>query len=219
MSGRLGQLYALVLLFACLVTNIAFFADVREPFLGDDDPMASVKSAFSDLNIQARIAEFYPKILSKANEEKVDEVPEATPLTPPTLLEAERPTPRVEMPVPREPRQQPTLPVNNLLTEPAIAEPIIDPFPPLGAEPPKELEKPEPAASTVVQTMNESTRQVATVMPVSAIVPVIATVQPVIADQFNPIDTATQPIAPVRPSATPVWNTIDTILDRPIRYD
>ena len=219
MSGRLGQFYALVLLLACLVTNIAFFAEVREPFLGDDDPVASVKSAFSDLNIQARLAEFYPKILSMANEAKGDEAPEVTPPIPPTLLEAERPTPRVEMPVPREPRQQPIPPVNNLLMEPVIAEPTVDPFPPLETEPPKELEKPEPAASTVVQTMNELTRQAATVTPVSAIVPVTATVQPVIADQFNPIGIATQPVAPVRPSSTPVWDTIDTILDRPIRYD
>ena len=216
MSGRLGQFYALVLLLVCLVINIVFFAEVREPFLGSDDPMPSMKSTFSDLNIQARIAEFHPKILSRANEAKVDEIPEAI-LTAP--LVEERPTPRVEVPAPREPRQQPTPPVNNLLAEPVIAEPIADPFPPLETEPPKELEKPKPAVSDVVQTSNESTRQTTTIVPVSAVAPVTATVQPIVADRFNPIVAESQPIAPVRPSATPVWDTIDTILDRPIRYD
>jgi len=238
MSGRLGQFYALVLLLACLVTNIAFFAEVREPFLGDDDPMASVKSAFSDLNIQARVAEFSPKILSRADGVKVDEakidgikideMPEMIPPTPPAPLAVERPAPRVvEPPAPREPRQQPTPPVNNLLAEPVIAEPIGDPFPPLETEPPKELEEPKPAVSTVVQARNETTRnetaqQAAAIIPVSAPAPVTAATQPVIADRFNPITVeppVPPPTAPARPSSTPVWDTIDTILERPIRYD
>ena len=92
MSGRLSHFYALALLLACLVTNIAFFEKVREPFLGNEDPMASVKSAFSDLGIQKKIAEFYPKIQSKAKE------PLDTVL--PIPLEVS-PFPRVESPEPR----------------------------------------------------------------------------------------------------------------------
>lgn len=45
--------------------NIAFFSEVREPFLGDEDPTASVKLAFSELDIPAKITEIYPKTPSK----------------------------------------------------------------------------------------------------------------------------------------------------------
>jgi len=291
MSGRLGQFYALVLLLACLVTNIAFFAEVREPFLGDDDPMASVKLALSELNIQARIAELSSKILSNAEEAETDkaaagagagEVPPAT--LPPTPLpwEVERPAPRAEplpqreprqqatpqpqQPMPQQPtpqqatRQQPmpqqaTPPVNNL---PVIAEPIVDPFSsvdpfqPFG-QPPRELPPRElPLRELPPRGLAEPAPAISS--PFSAPLPATAVVQPVIADQFSPIGNASQPVAsqpivpqpvasqppasqptvpqptvpepvvpqptaPVRPSSTPVWGTIDTILARPIRYD
>jgi len=213
MSVRLGQFYALMLLLACLVTNIAFFSEVREPFLGDEDPMPSVKSAFSELDIQAKIAGFYPKVQSEAEQPKVDEVPALPPPAPP---EAEKPIPRVEPPTPREPRRQPAPSANNPPAEPRVADPMVDPF--LSpVSPPKELEEPKPAVSVVVPERNERNLQTVAVMP--APTPVAAVMQPVIAEQFKPIIVEPKPTAPVKPSSTPVWDTIDTFLDRPIRYD
>ena len=62
MPVRLGQFYAFVLLFGCLATNIAFFSEVREPFLGDSDHGVAINSALSELDIQDKIAAFYPKV-------------------------------------------------------------------------------------------------------------------------------------------------------------
>ena len=251
MPVRLGQFYALVLLLICLAINVAFFAEVREPFLGDDDPTASIKLALSDLDIRAKIAEFYPKIQSKADETDVDEtkteemtdevhVPDAPPPLPLPPLPLEE-----EKPVPRAPRQPPAPPANTL-PAPAISAPVVDPFPPiiqppLAPPPVVEVEKatpkesppkePEPPTASVPERRGQN-RQAAAVMPGPA--PVAAVVQPVIAgqfnianqsniaDQFKPIIAESKPASPAvptKPSATPVWETVDTILERPIRYD
>ena len=249
MPVRLGQFYALVLLLLCLATNIAFFAEVREPFLGDDDPTASVKLAFSDLDIRAKIAEFYPKIQSPVDESEVDatkadDVPVAD-VTPP-------PPPAEEKTAPREPRQQPAPPASNPPPVPVIVAPIVDPFPPITPSPitqppitpppfaqppttlppvvesekavPEEIPPNETAfPAAVTPERRGQNRQTAAI--ISGPAPVAAVVQPVIADQFKPITVEPKPVAPVapagpvKPSATPVWETVDTILDRPIRYD
>jgi len=214
-----------MLLLACLATNVAFFVEVREPFFGDDDPMASVKSAFSDLDIQAKIAEFYPAVQSKAGQSKVDEakaddVPDAPP---PIPVEEVKPAPKVAIPAPREQRRQPAVPANDPPVVPVVVQPVMDPFPPL-PQPhivptketlPKESEAPKPAVADVVLDRREPNRQTAAVMPT----PALAVVQPVVAEQFKPIIVEPKPATPVKPSATPVWDTIDTIRERPIRYD
>ena len=240
MPGRLSQFYALVLLLTCLVINIAFFAEVREPFLGDEDPTASVKSVFSELDIQAKIAEFYPKIQSK-----IDTDPVVPPLVSPKEKEEES-VPKIEPSVPKtkspalkEPNRQPAPSVNNPPVKPEIADPMVDPFLPIAPAPqpepekktpPKDELKPkekteeappkkseEPAGSDVVPEGSKPNLQTAAVTPVPA--PVVADVQPVTADQFKPIMVQPKPTVPVRPSSTPVWDTMDTIQNRPIRYD
>jgi len=214
MSGRLSHFYALVLLSVCLVTNIVFFEKVREPFFGDEDPMASVKSSFSDLGIQVKIAEFFPKTQSQVDAAKIDEAPDTVPLTPPEekpVSRAEFPEPRTERFVPREPRRQPALP-----EQPMSVDPIADPFQPL-VPPPEVLEEPKPAVSIVVSERQESNLQTSAIM--SAPAPVVAVVQSVVAEQFKPIPIEPKPVAPVKPSSAPVWDTADTIFDRPIRYD
>jgi len=217
MLGRLGQFYALLLLFACLATNIAFFAEVREPFLGDEDPMASVKSAFSDLDIQGKIAKLYPKIQSKA-----DEVSDTVPPTPPerrTVSRVEPPLQRTERSAPRESKQHSAPPV-----ETVVADPIVDPFL-LLVQPPEVWEEPKPAVSVVVPDVmpdivperREPNLQASAIM--SAPASVAAVVLPVVAEQFKPITVEPKPVVLVKPSSAPVWDTVDTILDRPIRYD
>ena len=221
MPVRLGQFYAFVLLLACLVINIAFFAEVREPFLGDEDPMASVKSAFSDLDIQAKLAEFYPPMQSKVNETKIGEISDKPSLAP---LEREKSIPKAEISTPKEgnpilgeQRQQSVPPVN---VPPVVADPMIDPFLPLTQPSPAKTEQeipkePAPAIPAVALERREPNRQTAAIIPA----PVTAIAQPVIADQFKPIVIEPKPAAPVKPLSTPVWETPDTVLDRPIRYD
>jgi hypothetical protein len=63
--------------------------------------------------------------------------------------------------------------------------------------------------------MNELLLQTAATMPA----PKPATAKPVIADQFKPITVSPKPVEPIKPSANAVWDTIDTALERPIRYD
>ena len=237
MPVRLGQFYALVLLLACLATNIAFFAEVREPFLGDEDPTASVKSAFFDLDIQAKIAEFYPKTLFKIDEPVIDEVSESTPSLSP---EEEKPVPKVESPAPqterpasREPRRQ-QAPPNDLQAESAISKPAVEsptpPEPAMKQEEPETVPKevppeapsreprvPKSVTSAVATKQHEPPLQ--TVAAIPAPVPVTAPVQSAIAEQFMPIIVEPKPLTPVRPSSSPVWDTTDAIRDRPIRYD
>ena len=181
MFSRLGQFYAFLLLLACLVVNIAFFAEVRELFLGDDDPLASIKSAFSELGIETKIADIFPMIQSQ-----VDDVSESEP-----------PAQKEGRSVSREPRQQSTS---------IIAEPVADPFPSLVPAPPaksekdtpKKSEEPKPVAA-VPQEKSEQNRQIAiTPAPVA----VAATVQPVIANQFKPIIVEPTPTIPVKPSVS-----------------
>jgi hypothetical protein len=190
MPVRLGQFYAFVLLLTCLAINIAFFSEVREPFLGDEDPLASVKSAFAELNIQANLADFYPKVQSK-----VDSLQDVTPPV--------TPAPKKANPVP---------------TEPESVVPIVDPFqfatPPPKVEHKIPTEEPAPPAPLIAPSEN---LQTAATMPVPQ--PAAAVAKPVIADQFKPMMTEPKPIVPVnsvKPSSTPVWETIDTVLERPI---
>ena len=182
MFVRLGQFYAFVLLLICLMINVAFFPEVREPFLGDEDPMASVKSAFSELDIQERIDEFYPKMLSNA-----DGVPAVVP--------------------PKEQRQQssasPVVDVNSVSAPPQKTEPAK-------REIPKEISKSSPPI--VVPAKNLQTA-VAVPGPQPGII------QPATAEKFKPIVIERKPIASVKPSSVPVWETIDVFLEQPIRRD
>ena len=210
MPVRPGQFYAFVLLLASIVTNIAFFAEVREPFLGDVDPTASVKSALSDLDIQAKIAEFYPKILSKTDRSSAVEVSEETQ---PQEEEkpvpvAESPAPRTERPASRESRQQAAPSANDLSVVPVVADPIVEPLLPPESEPkpeesrvvPKEVQPEEsgilpPLASAFVPESREPHQQTVAARhsPISAPVPVVAPAQTAIADQFKPIVVGTKP--------------------------
>ena len=259
-----SQFYAFVLLFVCLVTNIVFFAEVRKPFFGDDDPMAPVQLAFSDLDIPAKIAEFYPKTQSKGDEwdeAMIDETQDAVPPTPPVEKE---PAPRRQAP-PAEPSQMvpswtaPSRTAPSRMKSPQaepvvsdpIVDPIVDPFTPF-SQPPivtpgKAFEEPKPAVSVVapdiavqdfvvqdvvVQKREKPTMQTVAVTPFPA--PIAAVVQPVVAEQFKPIideqkpvsqksvsqkSTTPVPVTPFKPSSVPVWDTTDSILARPIRYD
>jgi len=200
MLVRFGHFYAFVLLLACLAINIAFFDKVREPFLGDVDPTASVKSAFSDLDIQAKIAEFYPQTQSNADESAIKEAAEEA--SPP---EAEKPVRIEELPVPPP---APAPPANDPPLVPVIAEPVIESL--LPSEP----EEPTPTVSAVPE-IRESPRQMVAAVPT----PTPATLQPVVAAQFKPIVTEKKSSMPVKPSSSPVWDTGDSGRARPIRYD
>ena len=57
----------------CLATNIVFFSEVRGHFFGGNDPLASAKSAFTELDFSARITEFYP-----ATQSSVEDVTDVT---------------------------------------------------------------------------------------------------------------------------------------------
>jgi hypothetical protein len=99
-----------------LGVNISFFGDARKPFLGDEDPTASIKSAFSDWDITAAIANFYPKVQAQ-----VGDVPEEK-LVP--KLEPEKTVPKEEPEAPK-----PDAPIETLKTatvlpalKPAVAK-------------------------------------------------------------------------------------------------
>ena len=174
MLVRLGHFYAFVLLLICLMIDIAFFSAVREPFLGAEDPTASIKSALSELDIPEKIAEFYPQTQSNA-----DNVQVVTPQ--------------------KEPPRQSSVP-------PLEAEPVKK-------DVPKEISK----SSTPTAAPMEN-RQTAATIPAAK--PAVSL--PVIAEQFKPIVPEQKPVAPtkpVKPSSVPVWETIDSLLEQPIRHD
>jgi hypothetical protein len=194
MPVRLGQFYAFVLLLACLVTNVAFFSEVREPFLGDVDPLASVKSAFSELSIKESIADLYTQV-----QPNVDGVAPSVP-------------PKDDVPVPKERYRQPDSPP----VKPESVVPAKDSVPPPAPEPKHTVRKEEPRHSPSVPTPAE-TLQTAAAMPASQ----PSAAKPVVADQFKPIvaEPKTKEPAKTQPSSSPVWDTVDTVLERPIRYD
>ena len=207
MPIRLGQFYACLLLFTCLGINIAFFSEVREPFLGGADPLASVKSALSELDIKARIAEFYPQTLSKAENIQKEDVQ------------------NMPLPTPKKQEKPSELSASMPKPEPVVSNPVLDPFL-LPSQPPKEMPKeeetklkkseiPNPIPSVIVPEESNLNQQTAVTVPA----PKPAAAKPMVADQFKPIMTQPKPVEPVKPSANVVWDTIDTALERPIRYD
>jgi len=205
MPVRLAQFYAFVLLLICLAVNVAFFSDVREFFLGDEDPLASAQSAFAEWDIAAKIAAFYPSIPSKA-----DEIADETPPEP-----ARNPEPvSLESLLPKPPSSKPTIP------EPVLPESLLPEPPPVPWEPEAEHAKEESPAEP--QSGDPFDAPIET-PPESAFdpfpQPAVAAARPVVADQFKPIVAEPKPPVPVRPSSAPVWGTIETVLERPIRYD
>ena len=195
MPVRLGQFYALVLLLLCLAINVAFFSEVRENFLGDDDPLVSAHSAFSELDIAAKIAAFYPAIQSNV-EDVLDEAPlePALPEEPPVSKE-ESPAPKIESPALWEQHWQPIELSEDVPLVPL--EPAIEP---------KEESKDEPKPVVPVDIPLEL-QQTTVLMPVPQ--PVAVAVQPLVADQFKPIVTELKPLVPVRHSSAPTWGTIE----------
>lgn len=211
MPIRLGHFYASLLLLICLGINIAFFSEVREPFLGDEDPLASVKAALSDLNIKAKFAEIYPKIASETDGESTD----TTSLEPSTKTVKPVETPKQPVGMPKK-----TEPDKSLIFQPSPTktDPVVDPFllstpPPKASTPvaaPKDYERKQIEKTKPTEPKKESgvNRQTAAVMPM----PQPATTRPIVADHFKPIESA-------KPSTEAVWDTIDTVLERPLRYD
>jgi hypothetical protein len=165
------------------MSNIAIFSEVREPFLGDVDPLASVKTAFSELNIKERIAYFYTQTPSQENDANSS-----------VILKEEK----------TDSKEQ---------RRPAKSVPNI--------KPEKAEQEDESYFSTSVDP------PINTVLTAAATPsPQLATPKPVVADQFQPIIVETkskesvQSAKPsVKPSSAPVWETADTVLERPIRYD
>jgi len=210
MPIRPSQFYASLVLLVCLGTNIAFFPEVREPFLGSGDPFGSLKSALAELDINAKIAEFYPQ--TQSNVEHTQDSHSTAP-SPPSSPPPPPPPPPPPQPVP-EPEPE---------TEPAENNLVLDPAPYQRATPPPSVEpQPEPKK---VPEVPEKPQEPETPPPAAAIPqPAVATIQPVVAEQFKPITPSPKP-APPKPaditqfSASPVWGTIDTVLERPIRYD
>lgn len=178
MPVRIGYFYAFLLMLLCVVVNIAFFAEVREPFLGDEDPTASIKSVFADWDIEATLAEYFPKVQSKVPS-PVEEIPD----------ELQPEPPKEEKRVPKEPSRK----------EPLQQEPVPK------EEPPTPKVAPEALPASL-----EGAVQTAAALPV----PQSAAIKPAVAEQFKPI------IAPPSmPASSPVWMTVDTVLERPIKYD
>jgi hypothetical protein len=177
MPIRLGQFYACVLVFVCLTINIAFFADVREPFLGDDDPLASIKATLGELDIPAKIAGLYPKVQSKAEEDQ-DEIPvitEIPEISPPVSPTEESPAPKEELPAPRGQRR--STPSEN------APPPKVEPEQVTLNEPetlPETLEEPKFHVATIVP---EDNLQTSAVMPA----PLPAVIKPDVTDLFKPI--------------------------------
>ena len=193
---RLGQFYAFLLLLICLSVNIAFFPEVREPFLGSDDPLESVKTALSKLEIVAKHTEDVQEAPAPAPKEqkKTPEVPADDP----------KPKPKESDPIP-----------DSLLPDPPQKDELKDkPKTVPDVEKPKEPEKPKPAAPVVAPMENQ---QIAAVMPMPK--PADAIIQPVVAEQFKPVIASPKPIEIAKPSTNAVWDTVDTALERPIRYD
>jgi len=206
MPIRPGQFYASLLLLVCLGTNIAFFPEVREPFLGSEDPFGSVKSALSELDIKATLAEFYPKILSNVGDEQ--HIPPPIPSTPSP--------PPVPEPAVKNPDSLP------LPTPPPVAEPL-----PKSQDMPEE-KKPEEPKTKEPEKLQPPTAAIPTDNPQTTTTvpkPVVATIQPAVANPFKPVTAPPKPAETVKPqetvnhSASPVWDTVDTVLERPIRYD
>jgi hypothetical protein len=168
-----------VLLLTCLGVNIVFFSEVRESFLGGEDPLASVASSFSELDIRGKIAGFYEK-----KPAKVDDVQAS-------------PTPEPPKEEPRAPKEQRRKPAPLESTEPV---PVVAP---------------------------EGNLQTVAKMPVPQ--PTVAAVKPAVAEQFKPIahehksaasvSAASVSATSVKPSSHPVWETIDTVLERPVWYE
>ena len=193
MLAHRSPVYACVLLLACLVFNIAYFNNVRESFLGEEDPTASIKSVFSKSGIPAKVAKFNSKPLTEEDEKQN--------VTPPT-------PPKEEKTAPREQRRQ------TPQAKPEETATITVSEPPSKAEPEKkEKPKEEPKPAVPAETL-----QTSVAMPA----PQPAVVQSVIADQFKPIIPEQKPATPIKQvklSSAPVWETADTILAQPIRYD
>ena len=206
MPVRLGQFYALVLLLACLGINIVFFSEVRKPFFGNEDPLASVQSSLSELDIRGAIAEYYPK--RQLQEDGVQVPPPPPPKEEPSAPKAQR---RSSAPLPKaEPE--------NVIS---IGDPLLPSDPPPKAEPAKPAPKETPPEPVSVAPPAENQQTAATM---SAPNPAVAAVKPVVADQFKPLipepkSAAPQSAASGKPSPSPVWDTIDTVLERPIWYD
>jgi len=216
MPVRLGQFYALVLLLTCLGINIAFFSEVREPFLGNEDPLTSVKSSLFELDIRGKIAGLYPQ-----KQSQVDDVQDLTPAPPKDELHA-----------PKAQRRQPTPPPAE--TKPAETKNVvsgIDPFQPSDPPPKAEPEKPLPKEALPKEVLPESSVPVSVVAPAESLQtaatmpvpqPAVAAVKPALASQFKPIlpePTSAVSVKPSKPSSSPVWDTVDTALERPIWYD
>ena len=206
-----------MLLITCLVINIAFFSEVREPFLGKDDPLASVKSAFAELDIQSKFAEFYPKVQSKVDNVSIVTPPEEPEERTPVQKKDES-APQAENPPSRKQRQP--LP-------PKQPEESVEPQKDVPKVEPKEAATKEPVGResvspvlTVTPVRGEVNLQTAATIPIPKAAPSVA--NPVVANQCTPILTEprpTEPVKPIKPSSNPVWETVDSVLNRPIRYD
>ena len=180
-----------------------FFSEVREPFLGSDDPLTSLSSSLSELDIRGKIAGFYEKKPEKVDDEN---------LTPPE-------PPKEESRAPKEQRRKPSPSPE----EPKKVAVNVDPFPMSDSLPKAEPEKPAP-----MEVLPESSESVSVVVPAGHIQtvttmpapqPAIAAVKPAVAEQFKPIIAEPKPVASGKPSSQPVWETIDTVLERPVWYE
>ena len=204
MPVRLSQFYALVLLLTCLGVNIAFFSEVREPFLGSEDPLASVKSSFSELDIRGKIAGFYG-----TKPENVDDIQDLAPSEPP---KEEPRTPKEQRrktaPQPAEPKNVVARVDPFLLSEPL---PKAEPEKPAPREAPPEPSEPVPVVAPAGNLQTAAT--------IPAPLPAVAAVKSAVAEQFKPIVTEPKSALSVKPSSQPVWETIDTVLERPVWYE
>jgi len=191
-----------------LGVNILFFSEVREPFLGSEDPLASVTSSFSELDIRGKIAGFYG---DKA--EKVDDTQDIAPPEPP------KEEPRLPKEQRRKPEPTPEEPKNVV----ANVEPFFRSDPPPKAEPIKPapmgapMETPPEPFELVSVVAPSGNLQTAATMP--APLPTIASVKPAVAEQFKPVVSESKSSASGKPSSAPVWETIDTVLERPMWHE
>jgi len=191
MPARLGQFYAFVLLLICLAVNITFFSDVRKSYFGDADPLASAQSTLADWDIRAKISDLYQIMQSK-----VDDAQNVTPIA----LSTEEKSGQQE-------RRR-------------LAEPPVGAWAPgmgtIGTKP--------TAPSTVPEKSELPTQTTTTPTAETLPAPQPAAAKSPVANQFKPITVtpntgSPKSTEPVKPSAQVVWNTTDTALERPIRYD
>jgi hypothetical protein len=211
-----GTLFASLLLFLCLGTNVVFYSNVRESFLGNRNVSPSEQAQTEpDVNV------FYPETVSARTE-----TPKLQPAKPAVKPEEPKPKPqesRVNLPIPPanesviDPFLLPSSSGDISNTEPAQIQTTFAEAVPL-AQPAIHAPVTAPAKKEVSTPTEKNAKQVSASIPFHAAPPKEAMSAPVYADQFKPVHVPAL-AAKSNPSSAVVWDNIESALERPIHYE